>query len=181
MNRLQVFINNKWEYVFCRNELKSFPVITDDKLKAVRGDEYSLQYFESNFGNLKFKISKWKICFIKTERELLKMISNDRKLEILEENGRISWETYIYLNHFNTRTCGVDGLKELINICDKNNIDFYGVSSFSNGKEINEMTRLYGVDERKVIYLGSYYGDSLFDEYGDESIIDDDRIYLIVK
>lgn len=109
------------------------------------------------------------------------MISNERKLEILEENGRITWETYIYLNHFDTNKCGLDGLKRLIEKCEENNIEVHASGYIARKQDYNELTRLYNVDERNVIYLGTYCGDSLLDDDGDESIVEDDRIYLIVK
>ena len=56
MKRLQVFLNDKWEYVFCRNELKRDPIITNDKLKAIKGDNNSLNYFQQNYGSLQFRI-----------------------------------------------------------------------------------------------------------------------------
>lgn len=40
MKRLQVKINNEWKYVFCRNERKDLPIITDDKLNAIKGQIY---------------------------------------------------------------------------------------------------------------------------------------------
>ena len=56
MKRLQVFLNDQWEYVFCRNELKRNPIITSDKQKAIRGDKHSLEYFQSKYGFLEFRI-----------------------------------------------------------------------------------------------------------------------------
>lgn len=56
MKRLQVKINNEWKYVFCRNERKDLPIITDDKLNAIKGDKQSKEYFENHFGTLEFRI-----------------------------------------------------------------------------------------------------------------------------
>lgn len=56
MKRLQVLINNRWEYVFCRNERKDIPIITKNRLKAIKGDKHSKEYFENKFGSLKFRI-----------------------------------------------------------------------------------------------------------------------------
>ena len=58
MKRLQVFINNKWEFVFCRNPLKAIPITTDNRSKAIRGDQYSLEYFSNSYASLEFKIIK---------------------------------------------------------------------------------------------------------------------------
>lgn len=56
MKRLQVLINKKWEYVFCRNERKDLPIITNDKSKAIKGNNDSLEYFKNYFGSLEFRI-----------------------------------------------------------------------------------------------------------------------------
>jgi hypothetical protein len=56
MKRLQVFINSKWEYVFCRNELKRDPIITKDKIKGIKGDNSSLEYFQRYFAGYDFRI-----------------------------------------------------------------------------------------------------------------------------
>ena len=59
---LQVFINDAWEYVFCRNELKALPVITKDRKKAIReehGDgQRLLNYFSNSYGSLEFRLTK---------------------------------------------------------------------------------------------------------------------------
>ncbi len=43
MKTLQVFINNKWEYVFCNNEKFNFPIITNSKKFAIQGDEKNIR------------------------------------------------------------------------------------------------------------------------------------------
>lgn len=58
MKRLQVYLNNEWKYVFCRNERFTYPVTCKDRRKAIKGDSHSLLYFERYFGNHKFRISK---------------------------------------------------------------------------------------------------------------------------
>jgi hypothetical protein len=118
---------------------------------------------------------------LKNKKERLTMVSYERKLEILEENGRINYETYTYLKYFDTNTCGVNGMKELIKTCNENGIEVYASGYIAVKQDYNELTKLYNVDERNVICLGTYYGESLLDDDGDESIIEDDRIYLIVK
>lgn len=57
MKRLQVLLNDEWEYVFCKNELLINPIITKNKTKAIKGNENSLNYFQKYFGNHKFRIS----------------------------------------------------------------------------------------------------------------------------
>lgn len=62
MKRLQVFINNNWEYVFCRNEKEiSCPVIIKDKKKAITeryGDgQRILDYFNRFYSSLEFRLS----------------------------------------------------------------------------------------------------------------------------
>jgi len=54
--RLQVLIDNNWEYVFCRNELKRNPITTKEKNNAIRGDDNSKAYFERYFSELTFRI-----------------------------------------------------------------------------------------------------------------------------
>lgn len=58
MKRLQVLMDNDWQFVFCRNELKRDPIVTADKTKAIRGDEHSLAYFQNHFGNHQFRITQ---------------------------------------------------------------------------------------------------------------------------
>ena len=58
MKRLQVFLDNNWQYVFCRNELYNHPVITQNKNKAIKGNNHSLDYFSTKFANLEFRIYK---------------------------------------------------------------------------------------------------------------------------
>lgn len=57
MKRLQVMENGEWKYVFCRNELKRNPITTEDKTKAIQGDEHSLAYFSSKFGSHEFRVN----------------------------------------------------------------------------------------------------------------------------
>lgn len=56
MKRLQVLVGDEWKYVFCRNELKRDPITTEDKTKAIKGDEQSFGYFDSKFANHQFRI-----------------------------------------------------------------------------------------------------------------------------
>ena len=57
MKRLQVLENGEWKYVFCRNELKRNPITTEDKNKAIKGDEHSLEYFSNKFGTHEFRVN----------------------------------------------------------------------------------------------------------------------------
>ena len=58
--KLQVFINNQWEYVFCRVEGQKNPSLTKDSKKALRekyGDgKRILEYFNRYYGNLEFRL-----------------------------------------------------------------------------------------------------------------------------
>lgn len=56
MKRLQVLLNNEWQYVFCRHETTRDPITTLDKMKAIRGDNHSLNYFQNFYGNYTFRI-----------------------------------------------------------------------------------------------------------------------------
>lgn len=56
MKKLQVLIDGQWEYVFCRNELKRNPITTNEKSKAITGDNHSLTYFQRYFANLSFRV-----------------------------------------------------------------------------------------------------------------------------
>ena len=56
MKRLQVKIDNKWEYVFCRNARFVLPIVTKNKMKAIKGDSSSLDYFQNYFASQEFKI-----------------------------------------------------------------------------------------------------------------------------
>ncbi len=58
MKTLQVFINNKWEYVFCNNEKFNFPIITNSKKFAIQGDEKTLEEFKNSFVDFTFRISE---------------------------------------------------------------------------------------------------------------------------
>lgn len=58
MKTLQVFINNKWEYVFCNNEKFNFSIITNSKKFAIRGDEKTLEEFKYSFVDFTFRISE---------------------------------------------------------------------------------------------------------------------------
>jgi hypothetical protein len=55
--KLQVLINNQWEYVFCHNGLQSNPITTKDRLKAVPFNSLSLAYFEMKHSEHEFKSS----------------------------------------------------------------------------------------------------------------------------
>ena len=56
-NKLQVLINDNWEYVFCHNSLKFEPITTGDRLKAVPFNSLSLAYFEMKHSSYQFKSS----------------------------------------------------------------------------------------------------------------------------
>jgi hypothetical protein len=56
MSKLQVNLNGKWEYVFCRNELRRDPIITKYPSKAQPGDTETLKYFQDRFGNHQFRV-----------------------------------------------------------------------------------------------------------------------------
>lgn len=56
MKRLQVLVGDEWKYVFCRNELKRDPITTEDKTKAIKGDEHSMEYFNTKFASHEFRI-----------------------------------------------------------------------------------------------------------------------------
>ena len=51
MKRLQVLINDNWEYVFCRNERDNKPITTKDRLKAQKGNNDSLKYFSDKMSS----------------------------------------------------------------------------------------------------------------------------------
>lgn len=55
---LQVFINNRWEYVFCSNTKFNFPIITNNQKFAIKGDEKVLEDFKKSFVNFTFRISE---------------------------------------------------------------------------------------------------------------------------
>ena len=55
---LQVFINNKWEYVFCSNAKFNFPIITNSQILAIKEDEKTLEDFKKSFVNFTFRISE---------------------------------------------------------------------------------------------------------------------------
>ena len=56
MNTLQVFLNNKWEYVFCSNAKFNFPIITNNQKFAIKGDEKILVEFKNYFVDFTFRI-----------------------------------------------------------------------------------------------------------------------------
>lgn len=58
---LQVFINNRWEYVFCSNTKFNFPIITNSQILAIKGDEKTLEDFKKSFKGYHFRISDIKI------------------------------------------------------------------------------------------------------------------------
>ena len=58
MYKLQVLINDQWEYVFCRNQRVTDPITTKDKQKALRANDHSFHYFNMHYGNHKFRSSK---------------------------------------------------------------------------------------------------------------------------
>lgn len=55
--KLQVFIGNNWEYVFCHNGLQSNPVTTKEASKAIPFNSLSLAYFEMKHSEHNFKSS----------------------------------------------------------------------------------------------------------------------------
>lgn len=61
MPTLQVFINNKWEYVFCRNSKFEFPIVTDSQSMAIEGNVNSLNDFKKTFNGFNFRVSNIKI------------------------------------------------------------------------------------------------------------------------
>ena len=58
LKTLQVFINNKWEYVFCSNAKFNFPIITNNQKFGIKGDEKVLEDFKKSFVNFTFRISE---------------------------------------------------------------------------------------------------------------------------
>lgn len=52
--KLQVKINGRWKYVFCRNTTMNDPVTTHDAQKAITGD--ALNCFQTNFANHEFRV-----------------------------------------------------------------------------------------------------------------------------
>lgn len=52
--RLQILINDKWEYVFCHNEVQGI-ITTKDRRKALKPRD--LDYFENNFANDWFRLA----------------------------------------------------------------------------------------------------------------------------
>jgi hypothetical protein len=52
---MQVFLNNKWQYVFCANPRFDEPITTDKKEKAIKWHSHSIGYFTRKFGNLQFR------------------------------------------------------------------------------------------------------------------------------
>jgi hypothetical protein len=53
MKRLQVLLNNKWEYVFCRNVLYYDPIITRNRAKALSAS--ALPYFQARYASHSFR------------------------------------------------------------------------------------------------------------------------------
>ena len=60
MKRLQVLINNEWDYVFCTKEGVLLPIITKSKNKSIAdrfgNGKYMLKYFENKYASLEFRI-----------------------------------------------------------------------------------------------------------------------------
>jgi GH18 family chitinase len=60
MRKLQVLIDNKWQYVFCYSQTKSL-VLTTDKSKALPPKacfaKDDLDYFSSMFSSKQFKLT----------------------------------------------------------------------------------------------------------------------------
>lgn len=58
--KLQVFLDNEWKYVFCRDPLKRLPITTKDPKKALTAkyndDNRLLNYFQESFGSLQFRL-----------------------------------------------------------------------------------------------------------------------------
>ena len=61
MKKLQVLIDNQWQYVFCRNQIRWDPITTKEKRKAlpIHFDqvETCLSYFQRHFSEHKFRIA----------------------------------------------------------------------------------------------------------------------------
>jgi len=57
LKKLQVLLNGKWQYVFCRNPQKREPIVTQNKNNAITGDIHSLTYFQDCFSELQFRIN----------------------------------------------------------------------------------------------------------------------------
>ncbi len=53
--KMQVLINDQWEYVFCRNVKLDTPVTTDNKNKAITWHSHSIGYFTKLYANLQFR------------------------------------------------------------------------------------------------------------------------------
>lgn len=51
--RLQVFKDNRWQYVFCYNRQYGI-IVTDNPLKALK--ERDLSYFQSKYSNYAFRV-----------------------------------------------------------------------------------------------------------------------------
>lgn len=60
MKYLQVKIDNKWQYVFCRDPINNKPVITNNKKNAIRekykDGKYILEYFMNKMAKYEFRI-----------------------------------------------------------------------------------------------------------------------------
>lgn len=55
--KLQVYIEGKWMFVFCRNKGIRVPITTLDRDKAIPAHQHSLGYFTRFFPNLTFRYS----------------------------------------------------------------------------------------------------------------------------
>lgn len=53
--KMQVKINNIWQFVFCHNSLCSEPITTDNKDKAIAWHSNSIGYFTRKYANLEFR------------------------------------------------------------------------------------------------------------------------------
>ena len=58
MKKLQVLIDNKWEYVFCRNVRIATPITTENKSEAINAHQHSFAYFTRFFPEFKFQYSE---------------------------------------------------------------------------------------------------------------------------
>lgn len=52
--RLQVKLDNKWQYVFCYNPITG--IVTTERKEAAL-DQRDLEYFQNKFGNNEFRLN----------------------------------------------------------------------------------------------------------------------------
>ncbi len=54
MKKLQVKLNGKWEYVFCRNPLFKDPITTESQVASLGAQ--AMSYFKDCYGNHEFRL-----------------------------------------------------------------------------------------------------------------------------